>query len=178
MNKYLPCRAWVCMMWLRYSVAGKESPLPSSITSAPWSDTCTQQAHSVNTKTTRCSCIVGYHETYDIQQQTTAFLIFVSTPLPQTPHLIPLLIHVFHRGRARWRKSVSTWVEDKRSMRLTLFLAFSSSWLEADITVQINATYFWRLYPCRVAMLLQQAKDYCTFAENKQSNICELALKS
>lgn len=49
-NKSLPCRAWVCIMWLRYSVAGKLSPLPNSITSTPWSDTCTQQAHMLRPK--------------------------------------------------------------------------------------------------------------------------------
>lgn len=35
----LPCRASVWMMWLRCSVAGKLSPLASSISSTPWSDT-------------------------------------------------------------------------------------------------------------------------------------------
>lgn len=38
------------MTWLRCSMAGKLSPLPSSTTSTPWSDTCTQQAHAVHTK--------------------------------------------------------------------------------------------------------------------------------
>lgn len=37
----LPCRAWVCMMWLRCSTAGKLRPLLSSITTTPWSDTWT-----------------------------------------------------------------------------------------------------------------------------------------
>lgn len=48
----LPCRACVWMMRLRCSVAGKLSPLASSISSTPWSDTYKRTHTAVTTYTT------------------------------------------------------------------------------------------------------------------------------
>lgn len=157
------------MVWLRYSVAGKLSPLPSSITNTPWSDTCTQQEHAVSTKATCYTRTIRYND-FRMFNSTLAFLfhpVFLKLPKLYSNYSASAYFCISQR-KSKVGKDVVLLSSCGRVceavMKNTGRRERNSDSSETDLTVESNAMFIkkkpWLLAFRKIIIFLQTLLSY------------------